>query len=72
VFRSGASDYNHTRKTSEDLARRLPGARLAEPPWGDNEWHERSATRPGGRGEGLFTGWPALAPLLHDWAEEKI
>ena len=72
VFRSGASDCNHTRATSENLARLLPGARLAEPPWGDTEWNDRSSARPGGQGEGLFAGWPALAPALHDWAEETL
>ena len=72
VFRSGASDYNHTRETSEHLARLLPRARLVEPPWGADEWHERSAARPGGNGEGLFAGWPSLAPALHAWAEESV
>jgi len=72
VFRSGASDYNHTRATSEELARLLPAARLAEPPWGDDEWHRRSAARPGQRGEGLFTGWPQLAPALQTWADETL
>jgi pimeloyl-ACP methyl ester carboxylesterase len=72
VFRSGASDYNHTRATSENLAKLLPNARLVEPPWGDNEWNERSSARPGGRGEGLFAGWPALAPVLQDWADEVL
>lgn len=72
VFRSGASDYNHTRATSENLAKLLPNARLVEPPWGDDEWNERSAARPGGHGEGLFTGWPALAPILQDWATETL
>ena len=72
VFRSGASDYNHTRATSEQLARLLPNARLVEPPWGDNEWNERSAARPGGSGEGLFSGWPHLAPSLQAWADEVL
>jgi pimeloyl-ACP methyl ester carboxylesterase len=70
VFRSGASDFNHTRATSEQLAGLLPNARLVEPPWGDSEWNERSAARPGGRGEGLFVGWPRLAPALQAWADE--
>ena len=70
VFRSGASDFNHTRATSEALARLLPNARLVEPPWGDSEWNERSAARPAGRGEGLFVGWPLLAPALQAWADE--
>ena len=72
VFRSGASDFNHTRATSENLAKLLPSARLAEPPWPDTEWNERSAARPGGGGEGLFVGWPALAPILQDWADETV
>jgi pimeloyl-ACP methyl ester carboxylesterase len=72
VFRSGASDFNHTRATSEQVARALPNARLVEPPWGDGEWNERSAARAGGVGEGLFAGWPLLAPALHAWADEVL
>jgi pimeloyl-ACP methyl ester carboxylesterase len=72
VFRSGTSDFNHTRATSENLAELLPNARLVEPPWGDSEWNDRSAARPGGHGEGLFIGWPALAPVLQDWADEVL
>jgi len=72
VFRSGASDFNHTRATSENLAKLLPDARLVEPPWGDTEWNDRSAARPGGSGEGLFVGWPALAPVLQEWAAESL
>jgi len=72
VFRSGASDYNHTRATSENLAKLLPNARLVEPPWGDTEWNDRSAARPGGGGEGLFLGWPSLGPVLQDWADEVL
>jgi hypothetical protein len=70
VFRSGTTDLSHRRETSEQLAALLPNARLVEPPWGDNEWNERSSARPGGRGEGLFVGWPALVPLLSEWAAE--
>jgi pimeloyl-ACP methyl ester carboxylesterase len=66
VFRSGASDAHHTRATSEAVAGLLPNARLAEPPWGDREWHERQAER--ARTGGLFVRWPLLAPALLDWA----
>jgi pimeloyl-ACP methyl ester carboxylesterase len=72
VFRSGASDFNHTRATSEQLAALLPNARLVEPPWGDGEWNHRSAARPGGQGEGLFAGWPQLAHVLDEWAGEVL
>ena len=66
VFRSGASDVNHTRATSEVLAELLPQGRLAEPPWGDREWIERGAARLE-RGEGIFSRWPLLAPQLLEW-----
>lgn len=72
VFRSDERDCNHTRETSEKLAELLPNARLVEPPWSDDEWNERSAARAGGVGEGLFVGWPRLAPELHAWAGEAL
>jgi pimeloyl-ACP methyl ester carboxylesterase len=65
VFRSGASDANHTRKTSEDVAALLPTARLLEPPWGDREWVD---SKIGYR----FVNWYKLAPILNDWAKEKL
>jgi pimeloyl-ACP methyl ester carboxylesterase len=68
VFRSGASDLNHRRETSEQVAALLPRARLVEPPWGDTEWTERQAARNAGEAAGLFVRWPLLAPVLHDWA----
>jgi pimeloyl-ACP methyl ester carboxylesterase len=70
VFRSGASDVNHTRATSERIAAELPAARLVEPPWGDREWLERQAAR--ARGEDLFERWPLLAPQLLAWADEVL
>jgi pimeloyl-ACP methyl ester carboxylesterase len=72
ILRSGSTDLNHRRETTEQLAELLPRARLIEPPWGDNEWNERSAARPGGRGEGLFVRWPLLAPVLGGWADETL
>jgi pimeloyl-ACP methyl ester carboxylesterase len=68
VFRSGASDPNHPRATTEAVAALLPNARLVEPPWGDREWIERQATRE--QTGGIFTGWPQLAPQLLAWADE--
>lgn len=70
VFRSGASDLNHRRETSEQVAQLLPDARLVEPPWGDTEWRERQAARNSGEAGGLFVRWPLLAPILHDWAND--
>jgi pimeloyl-ACP methyl ester carboxylesterase len=68
VFRSGASDVNHTRATSEALADLLPHATLAEPPWGDREWIERGLAHE----EGIFSRWPLLAPQLLAWEAETL
>jgi pimeloyl-ACP methyl ester carboxylesterase len=70
VFRSGASDPYHTRATSEGVHALIPGAQLAEPPWGDREWIEVSANARAGTG-GLFERWPRLAPQLLDWAKPQ-
>jgi pimeloyl-ACP methyl ester carboxylesterase len=67
VFRSGASDLNHTRATSEQVAAALPNARLVEPPWGDTEWNDRHTA-----GDGLFVRWPLLAPALQEWAQDVL
>jgi len=67
IFRSGESDPYHTRATSEQLHRLIPGARLVEPPWGDTEWIERSDAARAGTG-GLFERWPLLAPQLLEFA----
>ncbi len=68
VFRSGESDVNHTRATSERVAELLPHARLVEPPWPDTEWNERMAEG----ATGLFRRWPLLAPQLDDWAKGAL
>lgn len=70
VLRSGASDPYHTRATSEALHALVPGARLVEPPWPDDEWNVRSAAAREGRGY-LFEGWPRLAPQLLEFARDS-
>jgi pimeloyl-ACP methyl ester carboxylesterase len=67
VFRSGASDPHHTRATSERVAELIPGARLVEPPWPDDEWNQRSKANQADQG-GLFRRWPLLAPQLLEFA----
>ena len=67
VFRSGASDPNHPRVTSEQLAALLPSSELVEPPWPDTEWIDRA--------RGLWQGferWPLLAPQLLEWADRAL
>lgn len=68
VLRSGASDLHHPRVTSEAVAAMIPGARLAEPPWGDREWLGRLGDSLAGRAKSPFAGWPQLAPQILDFA----
>jgi pimeloyl-ACP methyl ester carboxylesterase len=68
VFRSGGSDVNHTRATSERIAELLPNTQLVEPPWGDTEWNERMAEGPAR----LFHRWPLIAPQLDNWAKATL
>ncbi len=63
VFRSGMSDPHHTRATSEKVQSLLPNSALAEPPWGDTEWNQRTDAAQQGTGT-LFERWPLLAPQL--------
>lgn len=67
VLRSGQSDMHHSRATSEAVATLIPGAQLAEPPWGDREWVERLVANLKGEA-GLFSRWPLLAPMILDFA----
>lgn len=66
VLRSGESDINHPRATSEDIHRLIPGATIADPPWGDREWIERQLAH--FEGEGLFVRWPSLAKQILEFA----
>jgi pimeloyl-ACP methyl ester carboxylesterase len=60
VYRSGKSDMSHTRRTSEWVHELIPGSTLAEPPWGDQEWNERSVSPD----HALFRNWSRLAPEI--------
>jgi pimeloyl-ACP methyl ester carboxylesterase len=65
VFRSGESDLSHTRATSEWVHRLVPHSAFKDPPWGDTEWNDRSATPE----KGLFINWPKLAPAIVDFVK---
>jgi pimeloyl-ACP methyl ester carboxylesterase len=71
IFRSGASDPHHTRATSERLHELMVGSRLVEPPWGDDEWNQRSDEARSGTGF-LFEHWPLLAPQLLEFADMSV
>lgn len=66
VFRSGTSDLSHTRATSEWVHRLIPHSHFIDPPWGNDEWNERSVETHGGQaGHTLFRSWPRLVePIL--------
>lgn len=66
VLRSGRADFHHPRETSEAVHALIPGAHLAEPPWGDREWLDRMTAQ--AAGEGLFARWPLLAPQILEFA----
>ena len=72
VFRGGVSDWWHPRETSEAIARLIPGAELAEPPWPDTEWIDGSRRRAHGDQKGAFERWPLLAPQLLSWADAAL
>ena len=63
VFRSSDRDLAHPRRTSEWVHAMIPGSRLVEPPWGENEWNERSQV-----GE-FCLGWPRLAPQILEFLQ---
>jgi pimeloyl-ACP methyl ester carboxylesterase len=72
VFRSGTSDWWHPRRTTEEVAQMIPGARLVEPPWPDTEWIDGSNRRAHGQQHGAFERWPLLVPQLLAWADEVL
>jgi hypothetical protein len=72
VFRSGASDLDHPRRTSEWVHELIAGSSLVEPPWGDDEWSERSADYQKTGNNLLFASWPKLAPQLLEFINEPV
>lgn len=69
VFRSGTSDLSHTRATSEWVHRLIPHSRFVDPPWGNDEWNDRSVeTHSGQVGHTLFRSWPKLVPIILELA----
>lgn len=71
VFRSGESDYYHTRATSERLAANLKNAHIIDPVWGDREFLDRFEDSRD-NGVSVWTNWKQLAPQIVDWVDENV
>jgi pimeloyl-ACP methyl ester carboxylesterase len=69
VFRGSPIDDFHPREVTEAIAEGIPGARLVDPPWGENEWWDLRQARDEGRGN-LFDNWHLLAPQIIDFLME--
>jgi pimeloyl-ACP methyl ester carboxylesterase len=65
VFRGSPTDFYHLRRTSEWLHAQIPGSRLVEPPWDDEEWNDRMEEA----GNIGYTpnSWSKVAPHLKNW-----
>lgn len=69
LYRSSETDLSHTRETSEWVHKLIPQSELREPPWGTNEWNERSGTVNAEGKPNLFAGWPAMAPAILEFTK---
>jgi 2-hydroxy-6-oxonona-2,4-dienedioate hydrolase len=67
VFRNGDGDIYHPAETSLEVHGLIPGAVLAEPPWGRDGWFKTKQQVAAGHG-GFFTNWHLLAPAILDFA----
>jgi 2-hydroxy-6-oxonona-2,4-dienedioate hydrolase len=67
VFRNGDGDIYHPAETSLEVHRLIPGAVLAEPPWGRDGWFKTKQQVAAGHG-GFFSNWQLLAPAILDFA----
>jgi pimeloyl-ACP methyl ester carboxylesterase len=72
VFRSSSTDQAHTRRTSEWVAELIPNAKLVEPPFGENEWNERSEDYGKTGVNNLFANWPKLGPTLLEFMNAPV
>jgi pimeloyl-ACP methyl ester carboxylesterase len=70
VWRSSPLDRYHTEETSLRVHSLIPGAKLVEPPWGDDEWTRLQILTSQGRGH-IFDTWPKLAPQILEYSKES-
>jgi pimeloyl-ACP methyl ester carboxylesterase len=70
IFRSSATDLAHPRRTTEWVHELIPGSRLVEPPFSDDEWNEQSQAYQASGVNNLFVHWPKLAPRILEFMSE--
>jgi pimeloyl-ACP methyl ester carboxylesterase len=69
IWRSSPLDRYHTEMTSLQVHSLIPGAKLVEPPWGDDEWTRLQILTSQGKGH-IFDTWPRLAPQILEYSKE--
>jgi pimeloyl-ACP methyl ester carboxylesterase len=69
IWRSSPLDRYHTEETSLRVHSVIPGAKLVEPPWGDDEWSRLQVLTSQGKGH-IFDTWPKLAPQIVEYAKD--
>ena len=69
IWRSSPLDRYHTEETSLRVHSCIPGAKLVEPPWGDDEWTRLQILSSQGKGH-IFDTWPKLAPQILHYAKD--
>jgi pimeloyl-ACP methyl ester carboxylesterase len=69
IWRSSPLDRYHTEATSLRVHGLIPGAKLVEPPWGDDEWSRLQILTSQGKGH-IFDTWPLLAPQIVEFSRE--
>jgi pimeloyl-ACP methyl ester carboxylesterase len=70
IWRSSPTDRFHTEETSLRVHAAIPGAKLVEPPWGDDEWTRLQVLSSKGKGH-IFDCWPQLAPQIVQYSNEE-
>jgi pimeloyl-ACP methyl ester carboxylesterase len=64
LFRTSPTDIPHPSRAQEWAHELIPGSRLVDSPWGDEEWNaQRAKTEATGQNL-IFENWPKLAPQL--------
>jgi 2-hydroxy-6-oxonona-2,4-dienedioate hydrolase len=69
IWRSSPLDRYHTEETSLRVHGLIPGAKLVDPPWGDDEWTRLQTLSSQGNGH-IFDTWVRLAPQIVEFSKD--